>query len=68
MRLQVAVSDEMCERIDSYAKMMGISRSALCSMFIGQGIMAFDKAQTIMSDVGINLSEQLKKDLNKNEN
>lgn len=44
MKVQVNVSDEMVEGIDKYAKAMGVSRSALCSMWIGQGKMAFDKS------------------------
>lgn len=50
MRLQVMVSDEMVQRIDSYAKKMGVSRSSLCSMLIGQGIMGYDKAYELCDD------------------
>lgn len=29
---------------------MGISRSALCSVFIGQGVLGFDKAYKLVND------------------
>lgn len=49
MRVQVNVSDEMVSEIDRYAKEMGVSRSALCSIFIGQGIMEYNKNTKISS-------------------
>lgn len=61
MRVQVNISDVMVERIDKYAQMMGVSRSALCSMLIGQGIMGFDKAFDIMDGVAIKLDEKIMK-------
>ncbi len=50
LKVQVTVSDEMVTKIDSYAKEMGISRSALCSVFIGQGVLGFDKAYKMVND------------------
>ena len=44
MKVQVNISDDMVEGIDKYAKAMGVSRSALCGVWIGQGKMAFDKS------------------------
>lgn len=38
MKLQVNVNDELVKEIDEYAKAFGMSRSALCCYFIGQGI------------------------------
>lgn len=61
MRVQVNISDVMVERIDKYAQMMGVSRSALCSMLIGQGIMGFDKAFDIMDGVATKLDEKIMK-------
>lgn len=58
MRVQVNISDIMVERIDKYAQMMGVSRSALCSMLIGQGIMGFDKAFDIMDGIATKLDEK----------
>ena len=34
MRLQVNVGEDVVKRIDSLAKEIGVSRSALCSMII----------------------------------
>lgn len=48
MKLQVLVSDEMNQKIEFYAKKMGISKSALCCSFIGEGILGYDKAYEIM--------------------
>ena len=47
MRIQVNVSDEMVTKIDAYAKMLGVSRSALCSMWIGQSAIAYDKGMEL---------------------
>lgn len=48
MKVQVTVSDEMVNKIDKYANLMGISRSALCATFIGQGIMGYDKTYEML--------------------
>ena len=59
MRVQVNLSDEMCARVDRYAKSMGVSRSALCSMLIGQGIMSYDKSMDILTVLGDKLGDSL---------
>ena len=59
MRVQVSLSDEMVERVDFYAKKMGVSRSALCSMLVGQGIMGYDKSMDIISIIGDKLGDSL---------
>lgn len=50
MRVQVNMSDEMVKKIDDYAKTMGVSRSALCSMFIGEGVLGFDKSLSLLEE------------------
>lgn len=60
MRVQVNIGDDMLKRIDQYSNVMGVSRSALCSVAIGQYIMSLDKAVSILDDVGSNVSEKLK--------
>lgn len=60
MRVQVSLSDTMVENVDKYAKLMGVSRSALCSMLVGQGIMGFEKSMEVMNRIGDNLSDSLK--------
>lgn len=55
MRVQVNVDDEMVKKVDLYAKKMGVTRSALCSVFIGQGIMGYDKSFEILDRYGRSL-------------
>lgn len=43
MKLQVNVSEDMVVRIDRIAGMMGVPRSSLCAVLIGQGIMSYEK-------------------------
>lgn len=59
MRCQVNLSNEMVERVDFYAKKMGVSRSALCSMLVGQGIMGYDKSMDVISLIGDKLGDSL---------
>lgn len=59
MRIQVNLSDEMVNKVDAYAKQMGVSRSALCTVFVGQGIMNYDNAKDILSNIGATLSENI---------
>lgn len=59
MRVQVNLSDEMVVKVDSYAKKMGVSRSALCSILVGQGIMTYDKSMDIISVMGDKLGDSL---------
>lgn len=42
----------MVARVDAYAHKMGVSRSALCSMFVGQGIMAYDRSMDVITLLG----------------
>lgn len=52
MRVQVNLSYEMVGKVDAYARKMGVSRSALCSMLVGQGIMNFDKSMDLLTLIG----------------
>lgn len=56
-RINVTLSDEILSRIETYAKAMGINRSALCCYMIGQQIMAMDKALGIADAVSSKLQE-----------
>ena len=51
MRIQVNVNDDLVKQIDEYAEMMGISRSALCATFIGQGVLGYNKSFKIIDDL-----------------
>lgn len=59
MRLQVNANDEMVKKIDKYADMMSVSRSALCAILIGQGLAGFDKAFGIVDDFTEKLGKSL---------
>lgn len=59
MRLQINVSDDLVPKIDEYAKQIGVSRSALCAMFIGQGIMSYDKSNDVISKMSSLLADKL---------
>lgn len=54
MKLQVNVNDDLVKEIDKYAKAIGMTRSALCAYFIGQGIFGVKQ--------GIKLGEDFIKD------
>lgn len=43
MRVQVNLNDDVVKRIDELAKVMGVSRSALCAVWIGNSLMAHEK-------------------------
>lgn len=62
MRIQVNLSNEMSERIEMYANKMGVSRSALCSVAIGQYVMSMDKAYSIVEDIGESAKVKLLED------
>ena len=59
MRLQVNANEQMVAKLDKYAEMMAVSRSALCSMLIGQGLMSLDRSCGILSDLGERLGDAL---------
>ena len=59
MRLQVNANDQMVAKLDKYAEMMSVSRSALCGMLIGQGRMCLDKSYGILNDLGERLGDAL---------
>ncbi len=43
MRIQVNLNENMVISIDKYAKLLGVSRSSLCAIWISQGEMDFEK-------------------------
>ena len=59
MRVQVNLSEEMIERCDYYSKKMGVTRSSLCSMLIGQGIMSYDKSMDLLQLIGDKVGDSL---------
>ena len=63
MRVQVNLSDEMVGKIDEFAKKVGVSRSAFCSMLIGQGCLSYEKAFDIANNMSDVLRDTLKTSL-----
>ena len=59
MRLQVNANDQMVAKLDKYAEMMAVSRSALSGMLIGQGLMGLDRSCGILNDLGERLGDAL---------
>ena len=59
MKLQVNVNDDLVKQIDEYAALMGVSRSALCAMFIGQGILTYNKSFKLIDDLGQKIGDNL---------
>jgi len=59
MKLQVNVSDELVKQVDMYAGMMGISRSALCATFIGQGVLSYNKSFQAIDNIGQRIGDSL---------
>lgn len=60
MRVQVNLSDDLVKKIDGYAKVMGVSRSALCSVWIGQSAMSYEQSFAIVQQMGDKLEQALK--------
>lgn len=44
MKVQVMINDDLVKKIDLYANMLGVSRSSLCALLIGQGIIGYSKS------------------------
>lgn len=58
MKLQVNVSIDMVKIIDSYADLIGVSRSSLCAMFIGQGALSLQKGLEASENYFIDASKK----------
>lgn len=50
IRVQVSLSVDMCDKVDKLAYSLGVSRSSLCSVLIGQGMMSFEKGFEIVQN------------------
>lgn len=59
MRVQMNLSESMVSRVDNYAKMFGISRSAFCSMMVGQGVINLDYGKGMIEKAGAMIGENL---------
>ena len=63
MRVQVNLSDDLVKKIDGYAKVMGVSRSALCSVWIGQSAMSYEQSLSIVKQMGDKFGDKLEQAL-----
>lgn len=77
IRVQVSLSVDMCKKVDNLAYSLGVSRSSLCSVLIGQGIMGFEKGVEIVQNtfneefigklLNDEVSEKIEEEENKND-
>lgn len=61
-KIVITVSTDMANRIDLYCQKMGVSRSALCGMLIGQGIMSYDKSFEVVDRMGGTFADAVAKE------
>ena len=60
--IQVCISDNVFELVEHYCRYMGLSRSAFCSMAIGEKVMAYEKGYKALSDtLGATLADFAKR-------
>ena len=64
-RIYVTVSKEMLAKLDATAKLMGITRSALCAYLMGQGMLGLEKAQNMADLVTQAVGELVEKEARK---
>lgn len=57
LKVQVNLSEELVEKIDGIAKSLGVSRSALCGVWIGQAVFSTEKAQSVMDSLLTNINK-----------
>lgn len=62
MKIQTNVSEEMVEKVDYWAKKIGVSRSAFCAMAIGNAVMGYEKTMEIADKIGIEEIEKSRKE------
>ena len=64
-RIYVTVSKEMLAKLDATAKLMGITRSALCAYLMGQGMLGLENAQNMADLVTQAVKELVEKETSK---
>lgn len=58
MRIQVNLGDALLQKVDKLSEACGVTRSALCSMLISQGVLAYDKTFEIMDSLKESIPEK----------
>lgn len=62
INVQFKATEEMVEKIDGYARRMGLSRSSFIMMAIGEKLMNLDTTYKVLEDVAQRMSENAKND------
>lgn len=58
-RIVVTISEDMKNRLDKYADMLGLNRSALCAFLLGQGVLSMDKAYGLLDQTAKLMQSEL---------
>ncbi len=58
-RIVVTVSEDMKNRLDKYADMLGLNRSSLCAFLLGQSVLSMDKAYGLLDQTAKLLQTEL---------
>lgn len=64
-RINISLSDEMIERLDYYSGLFGIPRASMCTMLIGQGIVAWDKSMYMTESMVQQLHDRIAQEIQK---
>lgn len=59
MRIQVNLGDALLAKVDKLADACGVARSAVCSMLISQGVLAYEKSFEIMDSLKDSIPDKL---------
>lgn len=62
MKVQVNLNDDIVKKIDDYAKSIGVSRSAVCAMWIGNAVLGVDKATETLQRMSDDMVSQVKEE------
>lgn len=59
MRISINVTEKMLAEIDEVAQEMGVSRSALCTVWVGEKLKAHKYAYNLAAQVGEKLGDSV---------
>lgn len=58
-RVNIALSLTLIERLDNIAELLGMTRSQLCTYFIGQGCISYETSLATIGQLGQDIAQQL---------
>ena len=61
-RIQITVNEDMLPKLDYYAERMGVTRSALCAVWLGDAILNHDKAYALLDNMKDRMADELLSD------